>query len=109
MGLKFVCFTCHKAFSRMTIAVEQPTCPECGHVAVFYPHRFRPPKRTDSHKWEVVRFFYENGFTYQHIISGGYDKPFANQRTPYAQYPENLAAAREFVQHYSSQAKNHQP
>ncbi len=70
------------------------------------PHRFRPPKKTEDKKWEIVKFLIDNGFYYQHVYENvtktinGFVK-FENLVT----YPENMREAREFVEKYKLQAR----
>jgi len=80
-------------------------CPECGNVAIAITHRFRPPKTDDSRKWEVVKFLIDNGFPYQHISIYEPDRHGIQRFTKYAQYPENINDAIEFVERYKDQAK----
>ena len=68
-----------------------------------YPHRFRPPKRSDDSKWETVRYLLENGFNYQHIHEPGESKKHINGRDVYVEYPENLREAKEFIEKYKNQ------
>ncbi len=94
MGYKLVCLSCKKAFNLesdyLESAKRSEKCPECGQMAVRYPHRFRPPKKSDDKRWEVVRFLYENGFVYEHITNA--------DRSGYEKYPETIKEAREFVE-----------
>ena len=72
---------------------------------LLFPHRFRPPKKTDDRKWETVRFLIDNGFYYQHI----YKPVEAGAPKEYAAYPDNLRDAKEFVEKYKSQARAKDP
>lgn len=96
MGHKIVCLECRKAFSLGTdLSINKEIiCSDCGKKAVLFPHRFRPPKKTDDKKWEVVYFLALNGFKYQHIHCEN-SKEFVN-------YPENLRDAKEFVKRYKT-------
>nr|WP_298995195.1 hypothetical protein [uncultured Polaribacter sp.] len=60
------------------------------------PHRFRPPKKQDERKWNVVKYFVSEGFEYQHI----YDDEIINTYVP---YPETMKQAKEFVKKYAKQ------
>ena len=99
MGHKLVCLTCQKAFNLSTDyderAKQSTTCPDCHQTAVRYPHRFRSPKKSDDKSWEVVRFLYENGFTYRHIPNP--------EGSGYVAYPETLSEAKEFVKRFGRQ------
>ena len=70
MGYKSVCLSCRKAFSQGTDFTKfqsDKLCPDCGKSMAFLSQRFRPPKKTDDKKWEVVIFLVEKGFYYDHI------------------------------------------
>ncbi len=51
------------------------------------PHRFRPPKKQDEKKWEVVKYLVSEGFEYQHIL----DDEIINTYVP---YPETMKQAK---------------
>jgi predicted RNA-binding Zn-ribbon protein involved in translation (DUF1610 family) len=101
MGYKSVCLSCRKAFSQgidFTKFQSDKLCPDCGKSMAFLSQRFRPPKKTDDKKWDVVEFLVENGFYYDHILEtiyGGF----------YVEYPETLKEAKEFVEKYKAQAR----
>jgi hypothetical protein len=68
-------------------------------------HRFRPPKKTESKKWEIVRFYVENGFNFQHVykdikLNRDGTKSYENL----VPYPENLRDAKDFIKQYKEQA-----
>lgn len=94
MGHKNVCLSCKKAYSMGTNFhdIREANCPECGQPMTLVSHRFRPPKKTDDKKWEVVRFYLSNGFRYQHIQDSEYKS--------WVPYPEDIRGAREFVLKY---------
>lgn len=98
MGHKSVCLDCQKAFSLESDYQESnkrsEKCPECGQMAVRYPHRFRPPKKSDDKAWDVVRYLFENGFIYHHIPNAG--------GNGYEMYPETMKEARDFVDRLKS-------
>jgi len=60
------------------------------------PHRFRPPKKDEKKKWDVVEFLVNEGFEYQHI----YDEEIINT---YVSYPKTMKQAKEFVIKYRDQ------
>jgi hypothetical protein len=68
------------------------------------PHRFRPPKKTDIKKWEVVKFLIEHGFKYQHIYKDVSLNNGIVDYSNYAVYPDNMKEAKEFAEKYSGQA-----
>jgi predicted RNA-binding Zn-ribbon protein involved in translation (DUF1610 family) len=99
MTRKKVCLNCRIAFSiHLTdVTATVYVCPECNGEMMILPHRFRPPRKTDLRKWEVVTFLIENGFLYQHIDD-------LEART-YAKYPETMIDAQEFMVKYASQKR----
>lgn len=108
MGHKIVCLECRKSFSQGTDFNDRKEgkCPDCGRPMTLLPHRFRPPKKSEDKKWEVVNFLIENGFYYQHIYEtftqtiNGFIK-----HKNLVPYPENIREAKEFVERYKSQAR----
>lgn len=78
-------------------------CPECGNQAIAITHRFRPPKIEDKRKWDVVKFLIENGFPYN-ISIYEFDRHGIQRFISYAQYPDNMIDAIEFIDKYSAQA-----
>ena len=102
MGHKKVCLDCKISFNREFDSGSELTypCPECGKSMTLLPHRFRPPKKTDENKWEVVKFLIDNGFYYQHI-----SEPTTIDNTKYVEYPDNLREAKEFVIKYKNQVR----
>lgn len=102
MGHKKVCLDCKITFNRYFDSGSELTyhCPECGKSMTLLPHRFRPPKKTEDKKWEVVKFLVDNHFYYQHISD-----PETIDKTVYVKYPDNLRDAKEFVIKYKNQAR----
>ncbi len=102
MGHKKICLDCKISFNREFDSGSELTytCPECGKSMTLLPHRFRPPKKTDENKWEVVKFLIDNGFYYQHI-----SELTKNGNVKYVVYPDNLGEAKEFVIKYKNQAR----
>lgn len=105
MGKK-ICLLCRKSFNTSSEDLEFSNfkCPECGNQAIRITHRFRPPKIDDKRKWDVVKFLIENGFPYQHISIYEPDRHGIQRFIAYAQYPENMIDAIEFVETYKDQA-----
>ena len=106
MSNKNLCFSCKKAFSTDVNfnEIKESKCPECGKIMTKVSHRFRPPKKTDDKKWEIVKYLVEHGFVYQHI----YEKVYVNSNGTlsyenYAEYPENIKDAIDFVEKYKNQ------
>jgi hypothetical protein len=100
MGAKHVCFTCCQAFNAPYGAVGPTKCPNCGNAIVVLPHRFRPPKKRETAKWEVAKYLVDHGFYYQHIHEhpwGGY----------LIEYPTTMHQAKAFVKTYQEQASKH--
>jgi len=98
MGHKNVCFKCRKSqnLGSNFDNIRKSKCPECGVIMKLMPHRFRPPKKQDEKKWEVVKYLVSEGFEYQHIL----DDEIINTYVP---YPETMNQAKEFVEKYKNQ------
>lgn len=107
MGYKSVCFNCQKAFNRpLEIEkVRSSKCPQCEKKMVELYHLFQPPKQKDVKKWDVVRYLYKKGFRYYHvwetIEKNEKGEPFSFKN--YANYPEKMTDAKEFVKKYKEQ------
>ncbi len=97
MGHKNVCINCQKAYNMGMNHedIREGNCPECGMKMIPVSHRFRPPKKTENKKWEVVKYYLSNGFFYHHIKDPG-----CNSWVP---YPEDMRGAKEFVKKYRAQ------
>ena len=111
MGHKAVCLTCKIAFSQGTNpdTSRAINCPDCRLQMIYLPHRFRPPKKSDGKKWEVVRFFIEHRFYYQHIYNNSdISVKDYHKRENLVEYPNNMNDAKEFVEKYKSQARKPQ-
>ncbi len=104
MGHKKVCTACRLSFNRPDdFGIDRTyPCPQCGASMLLLPHRFKAPAKTDAKKWEVVKFLIENGFPYQHI----YKTENGKRTDEYADFPETLSGAREFIELYKNQAYN---
>jgi predicted RNA-binding Zn-ribbon protein involved in translation (DUF1610 family) len=99
---KKLCFYCRKSFNLFPESSGNSNlkCPQCGKQAIVVTHRFRPPKVDDKRKWDVVKFLIDNGFSYQHIAIYEPDRHGIERFVAYAQYPENMIDAIEFVEKY---------
>ncbi len=102
MGHKKVCLNCrlilNREFDKEESRLTYP-CPECRNEMILLPHRFRPPKKGDDKKWQVVKYLLNNGFHYQHI-----SKALEPGEEKFAEYPETLSEAKEFVKKFKNQA-----
>ncbi|WP_196889853.1 hypothetical protein [Aureivirga sp. CE67] len=78
-------------------------CPICSNQMIFLNHKFRPPKKTEKKKWELVKFLIFNGFPFQHIYKNGKSDCFKTEADNYVAYPKNLHEAKEFVIKYKDQ------
>lgn len=107
MGHKLVCIDCKKAFNQGTNLenIKESNCPNCGKQMILFSHRFRPPKMTDTKKWETVRFLIENGFYYQHIYEIVETKNGITTYENHVEYPDNIRDAKEFVEKYKNQSR----
>lgn len=102
MGYKKVCLKCRLVFNRPFdpgYGLCCP-CPSCKVKMKWYPHRFRPPAKTDLRKWAVVRFLAEQGFYYQKILLRQEYIPGSGSVAYFAPYPETMRDAALFVQQY---------
>lgn len=93
MGYKSVCLDCKIAFSQGTDYTKfknDKVCPNCGKAMAFLSEKFKPPRKTDDKKWEVVKFFVENGFDYSSKIGGDV----------FISYNETLEEAKEIIRKY---------
>ena len=66
-------------------------------------HRFRPPKKNDKKKWELVEFLITNGFPFQHIYKKAKSEYYKTQSDNYVEYPKTMEEARDFVIKYKDQ------
>ena len=94
MGHKKVCFNCRKAFSLYKNNAEaiNLVCPECGEACRVLNQKFKPPKRDDLQKWEVVKFLVDSGFVFQNVY-----KEVTKGVYLQIPYPQNMPDAKEFV------------
>lgn len=107
MGYKYICLDCRKAFNLGTgfNNTKVANCPEYGVLMKLMDHKFKPPKKGDLKKWQVVKYLAENGFIYQHVykkteIESNIIVSYQN----YTSYPETLKEAKDFVEKYKAQA-----
>jgi len=85
MGWKSVCANCRKAFSQgidTTKIKENKVCPNCGRIMGFFSEKFRPPKKTDQKKWEIVSILVECSINY---------------KTGIGSFPKTIEEAQEFT------------
>lgn len=95
MGYKSVCLECKKAYNN-SIDLDnhkKEVCPDCGASMYFLSHMFKPPKKTDAKKWNVVKYLVESGFNYSHT----YDLIAPGVYKQLGKYPETMKEAAEFV------------
>ncbi|XOV68684.1 MAG: hypothetical protein ACFHU9_05865 [Fluviicola sp.] len=99
MGYKSVCLECKKAYNNYIDldSHKKEICPDCGETMSFLSHMFKPPKKTDSKKWEVVKYLVENGFNYYHT----YDMIEPGVYKQLGKYPETMKEAQEFVKTFN--------
>lgn len=102
MGHKKVCLDCRLVFNRPFYpGYGLPySCPSCQRKMKLYPHRFRPPAKTDRRKWAVVKFLAEQGFNYQKILLKQERIPGRGMVAYFVPYPETMREALLFVQQY---------
>jgi DNA-directed RNA polymerase subunit RPC12/RpoP len=106
MGHKKVCLNCRKAFNQNSDLEIQSglTCPECGQKMTKVNHKFRPPKKSDIKKWDVVEYLIENGFLFQHIYKDIDEKKGLISKEKSVDYPTNMSEAKIFVEEFKRQA-----
>lgn len=96
----FVCFSCRKQFERnWDFKANFSKCPECGAITIRYDHKFRVPKRTDDAQWKKIEFLRDHGFYFQRVYDVIDEGTFR-----YADYPNDLNEAKEFVKKYQKYA-----
>jgi len=102
MTYKQVCLSCRKAFSANAkdISVSGKKCPQCGKLTNTVDHKFRPPRKTDAKKWEVVGYLIDNGFRYDHV----YEMIEPGVYLQGGSYPVTMKEAEEFVKKYKPSA-----
>lgn len=97
MGYKNICLECKTSYSKGNDFENQTTsdCTQCGQKMVLVNHKFKPPKKSDTKNWEVVKLLVENGFkfqsVYEEVEKGVYLK---------VNYPTKLSEAKEFIKKY---------
>ena len=69
------------------------------------PHRFRPPKKSDSKGWQLTSFLINNGFTYQHIYQIGKNELVKGKYDNYVPYPKSIRDAKEFIVQYKKYSR----
>jgi hypothetical protein len=98
MGYKSVCLDCRISFSYGMDYSNNVlrVCPQCKKQMINADYKLMPPKKNDIKKWAAIKYFFENGFYFQHI--------YENNET--LKYPENMRDAKIFVEKYNSQKIN---
>jgi len=84
MGHKKICLKCRVVFNRDFddgSTKQKYQCPSCRSEMILLPHRFRPPKKSEEHKWKTIEYLLDKGFRYEHT---------------YFAVPENLRDAKVF-------------
>ncbi|MFD2892816.1 hypothetical protein ACFS5J_12420 [Flavobacterium chuncheonense] len=97
MGYKNICLECRTSYSKGNDYKNhtESNCPQCGKKMILVNHKFKPPKKSETKSWEMVKLLVENGFkfqvVYEQIEKGVYLK---------VNYPKNLSEAKEFIKKY---------
>lgn len=106
MGHKRVCLKCYRVenlgFDLSNLKLGM--CPLCSSPLIFMNQRFRPPKKTEKKKWELVKFLVFNGFPFQHIYNEGRSEYYLEDSDNFIEYPKTLEEAKEFVVKYKDQS-----
>lgn len=98
MGYKNICLKCRTSYSKGNDYENQTesNCPHCSTKMILVNQKFKPPKKSDTKSWKMVKLLVENGFkfqtVYEHIEKGIYLK---------INYPNNLTEAEEFIKKYT--------
>jgi len=95
VGYKDVCLNCRKAFNRGTDFnnPQKLKCSDCENETIAVNQKFKPPKKSEIKKWEVVKYLIENGFDYSSVYS---EREKGHFQT-IGKLPENMRAAKELV------------
>ncbi len=77
MGHKVVCLDCKISFNQGSDFkyIRETDCPNCSKPMILLTHRFKPPKKSENKKWEIIRLLIDKGFHFQRI----YDKIITNK------------------------------
>ena len=102
MGHKAVCLECYRV-ENLGLNLDVEKCPLCSNQMVFINHNFRPPKKTDKKKWELVKFLISEGFPFHHVYQEGKSEYLKTELDNYVNYPKTLQEAKEFVIKYKDQ------
>lgn len=106
MGYKDICLKCRKAFSRGTnyTTPRLEKCVDCGSKTYDVNHKFRPPKKSQIKKWEVVAYLVQNGLRYEYLYK--YIEPgVLHQQNGI--YPETMREAKELVEKFKKKELIH--
>ena len=101
MGHKSVCTSCRISFNYGTDFNNIITrkCPQCKIEMINVSQKFKPPKKREIKKWELVKFLLDNGFYFHSVYEYN-----PNSGGMYSvKYPENINEAIVFVEKYKSQ------
>jgi hypothetical protein len=96
MGYKNVCLNCRTAFSTGMdyYEIRISKCTSCEEMMTLVNHKFRPPKKSDTSGWKLVKLLMDNGFRFDAVYKN-------YQRMP---YPNTLEQAEEFLKTYKSRS-----
>ncbi|MDR7210995.1 hypothetical protein [Flavobacterium piscis] len=98
MGYKNICLECRTSYSKGNDYENQveSNCPQCGKKMILVNHKFKPPKKSDTKNWEMVKLLVENGFKFQAVYEQIEKGIFLK-----VNYPKNISDAKEFIKKYS--------
>ena len=105
MGHKSVCLECYRV-ENLRLGLTSPhlgKCPLCLNQMVFVNHSFRPPKKTNYKKWELVKFLVLEGFPFHHVYKEGKSEYYKTESNNYVNYPKTLEEAKDWVLKYKDQ------
>lgn len=98
MSYKSVCTNCKKAFNQGN-NFEQPislVCPQCRQPMFFANQKFKPPKKEDNKKWEIIKALFEGGYDFQSF----YQEVYPNNN--FVSFPKKLNEVESFLQAYQN-------
>ena len=92
MGYKNICLNCKISFNQGTDfdKIFLSNCTTCGSAMTQVDQKFKPPKKNQIKKWEVVNILIQNGFRY--------DRIYDNNET--IKYPEKMNEVKIFIEKY---------
>lgn len=100
MGYKIICTECRTSYSKGNDPENlfESNCSSCGQKMILVDHKFKPPKKSEIKKWQVVKLLVENGLTFQAVHEKLEKGVYLR-----VNYPKNLSEAKEFIQRFKNE------